>query len=151
VKPPLQTTTNHKPPANGEAAHSQRLAPAPHGARILLVEDHDSTRQTLEQLLRRRKYTVVPAGSVQEALAQTKSQFFDLVISDLGLPDGDGTALMAKLRDKFGLRGIALTGFGMEEDIARCRSAGFVAHLTKPIRVEALEAALREAFQKPAP
>ena len=111
--------------------------------RILLVEDHEPTRRTLAQLLRRRNYSVSSAASLAEAREQAAGATFDLVVSDLGLPDGDGTELMAELRDRFGLRGIALTGYGMEEDISRCRAAGFVAHLTKPIRVESLELALR--------
>ncbi|HEX2852120.1 MAG TPA: PAS domain S-box protein [Opitutaceae bacterium] len=114
------------------------------GIRILLVEDHEPTRKTLEQLLRRRNYAVVSAASLQEARDRAAAGSFDLVISDLGLPDGDGATLMAELRDQRGLAGIALTGYGMEDDIARCRAAGFATHLTKPIRVEALEAALGE-------
>jgi PAS domain S-box-containing protein len=115
--------------------------------RILLVEDHEPTRRTLEQLLRRRKFHVTTAASIGEARTRADSAVFDLVVSDIGLPDGDGAVLMAELRDYHGLQGIALTGYGMEEDIARCRAAGFVAHLTKPIRVEALESALRHVSE----
>lgn len=115
------------------------------GARILLVEDHEGTRRALDVLLRKRKYQIVAAATLAEARKIAGKQNFDLVLSDLGLPDGDGTTLMAELRDLYGLKGVALTGYGMEEDIARCRAAGFVAHLTKPIRVEALEEALRSA------
>ena len=118
-------------------------------ARILLVEDHEATRVTLEQLLRRRNYQVVSAASLAAARQRAREETFDLVISDVGLPDGDGAALMAELRDEYKLRGIALTGFGMEEDIARCRAAGFVAHLTKPISLELLESALHEIFAIP--
>ena len=63
---------------------------------------------------------------------------------DLGLPDGTGTDLMRELRETHGLRGIALSGYGMEEDIARAREAGFVSHLTKPVDFQQLERALRE-------
>jgi signal transduction histidine kinase len=113
------------------------------GRRLLLVEDHESTRQALGKLLQKRGYEVVTAGSVAQALACAEAGRFDLVISDLGLPDGDGAMLMIALRDRFGLGGIALTGFGMDEDIERCRAAGFTAHLTKPVTVNALDAALR--------
>ena len=112
------------------------------GTRILLVEDHEETRRALVQLLRRRDYQVICAGSLREARALAAESEFDLVLSDLGLPDGDGSVLMAELRAQKGLRGIALTGYGMEDDLARCKAAGFVAHLTKPIRVEDLESAL---------
>lgn len=112
------------------------------GARILLVEDHEATRAALVQLLTRRHYVVVTAGSVAEARQLASREKFDLVLSDIGLPDGNGYALMTELRDTFGLRGIALTGYGTEQDVARAKNAGFVAHLTKPIRVESLEKAL---------
>ncbi len=55
------------------------------------------------------------------------------MISDLGLPDGTGTELMEQLRSAYGLRGVALSGYGLEEDLARSRQAGFVAHLVKPV------------------
>jgi len=64
------------------------------------------------------------------------------VISDIGLPDGNAYELMSKLRAERGLPGIALTGYGMESDIARSYAAGFVIHLTKPLRVQLLDEAL---------
>jgi signal transduction histidine kinase len=120
------------------------VVPKP-GIRILLVEDHEPTRAVLVQLLTRRHYKVATAGSVAEARRLADQDTFDLVLSDIGLPDGSGYALMAELRDRFGLRGIALTGYGMEEDVARAKVAGFVAHLTKPVRMESLEKALYAA------
>ncbi len=115
------------------------------GVRILLIEDHEPTRAVLVQLLTRRNYKVSTAGTVAEARALVGHDTFDLVLSDIGLPDGSGYTLMAELRDRFGLRGIALTGYGMEEDVARAKIAGFVAHLTKPVRMESLEKALYAA------
>jgi CheY-like chemotaxis protein len=114
------------------------------GWRILLVEDHEPTRTALGSLLTRRKYHVLSAPSVAAARTLVENNKFDLVISDLGLPDGDGFAFMAELRDKYGLRGIALSGYGTEQDVARGKNAGFVAHLTKPVRVESLEKTLAE-------
>ena len=115
------------------------------GKRILLVEDHEATRVALAQLLSRRNYQVLAANSVAQARGLAQLERFDLVISDIGLPDGDGYALMSELRDKFGLRGIALTGYGMEQDVTRGKNAGFIAHLIKPIRVDTLERALSAA------
>jgi len=112
--------------------------------RILLVEDHASTLQVLSTLLRRDGYEVLPATNVAEALAQVAAQPCELVISDLGLPDGSGIQLMRQLRTNYGLRGIALTGYGMEEDIARAREAGFAAHLVKPIQVAELRRILAD-------
>lgn len=108
--------------------------------RILLIEDHESTRLVLKELLRRRRFDVITAGSIAEARACAQTIEFDLVISDLGLPDGDGCTLWAELVAKNPrLTGIALSGFGMEEDIARSRAAGFAHHLTKPINTRALD------------
>jgi CheY-like chemotaxis protein len=112
--------------------------------RILLVEDHEPTRLALTNLLTRRQHDVLTATSVGEAEALAGREKFDLVVSDIGLPDGTGYELMAKLREDFGLKGIALTGYGMEQDVARGQSAGFITHLVKPIRIEVLEKILSE-------
>jgi len=109
---------------------------------VLLVDDHEPTRNALAQLLRRRRYEVICAASVNEARRLAAKNEFHLLISDIGLPDGNGNDLMVELRARQDLRGIALTGYGMEQDIARTRIAGFGAHLTKPIRIESLEEAL---------
>ena len=116
------------------------------GGRILLVEDHEPTRTALARLLTRRDYKVMTATSVAEARALAHRENFDLVVSDIGLPDGNGYTLMSELRDDFGLKGIALTGYGMEQDVLRGQNAGFVAHLTKPVRMESLEKALSEVI-----
>jgi PAS domain S-box-containing protein len=114
------------------------------GKRILLVEDHEDTRTILESLLRRSKHEVKAAASAQEALKLATENRFDLVISDIGLPDESGITLMEQLRDQFGLKGIGLSGYGMADDIAKGRNAGFVRHLTKPIRFDRLSEAIAE-------
>ncbi|MFT3870682.1 MAG: response regulator [Nibricoccus sp.] len=120
--------------------HSSAGAPM---RRILLVEDHKPTRNTLALLLQRRHYDVVTADCFAAARAVAEREVFDLLISDIGLPDGNGCDLMSELRDRCGLRGIAITGYGMEEDVRKGRLAGFCAHLTKPVSVEALDQALQ--------
>jgi len=110
----------------------------------LLVEDHEDTRTTLERLLRKNKHEVKAAATAREALKLAAENNFDLVISDIGLPDQSGLELMEQLRDQFGLKGIGLSGYGMETDIAKGRSAGFVRHLTKPIRFDRLSEAIAE-------
>jgi PAS domain S-box-containing protein len=110
--------------------------------RVLLIEDHAPTRLTLQQLLLRRNYEVVAAGTVGEARDLVSREHVDFVISDIGLPDGNAYDLMAELRARLGLTGIALTGYGMESDIARSHAAGFVIHLTKPLRIQSLDEAL---------
>lgn len=109
---------------------------------ILLVEDHAPTRLALESLLKRRHYHVHSAGTAGEARALADKENIDIVISDIGLPDGSGFELMAQLKERYGLKGIALTGYGMEDDLIRSREAGFVTHLTKPVRMQLLDQAL---------
>jgi PAS domain S-box-containing protein len=110
--------------------------------RILLVEDHEATRNALANLLGRRNYKVFIASSLKEAREFAGNQKIDFVISDIGLPDGDGNELMRDLNRIYGLHGIALTGYGLEQDVKRSLAAGFVSHLTKPVSVQSLEKAL---------
>jgi len=111
--------------------------------RILLVEDHEDTNRSLTNLLRRRGYQVQSALTFQSALELSGKEKFDVLISDLGLPDGSGIDLIKKLASKPPL-GIALTGFGMEQDIRRSREAGFQHHLVKPIDLNKLDSLIQE-------
>src|SRR5262249_29348006 len=106
------------------------------------------TLRAARALLAELACEVVAATSVREALAAARAQRFDLVLSDLGLPDGSGIELMTHLRERYGLSGIAVTGYGMEEDIRRSRSAGFVDHLVKPITLARLESAIDRFFDE---
>jgi signal transduction histidine kinase/ActR/RegA family two-component response regulator len=121
---------------------------------ILLVEDHPDTAEAMADLLRATGRRVTVAGSVAEGRAMAEASVasgngsrIDLVLSDIGLPDGSGHDLMAELSRRFGLRGIALTGYGMEEDVERSREVGFARHLTKPVSLEQLESAIRQVAQ----
>ena len=111
--------------------------------RILLVEDHEDTNRSLTSLLRRRGYHVKSALTFQSALEVSAKEEFDVLISDLGLPDGSGIDLIQKLASKPPL-GIALTGFGMEQDIRKSREAGFHHHLVKPIDLNKLDSLIQE-------
>lgn len=113
---------------------------------ILLVEDHDDTRESIALLLA-QKHSIREASNVAHALNAAGKEKFDLVISDVGLPDGSGLELMCQLRDKYGLKGICLSGFGMEQDVSRSVEAGFFRHLTKPIDPDKLEAAIESAHE----
>jgi len=104
--------------------------------RLLVVEDHRDTAAALVRLLVRRGYEVRSAETVASALEMARDFDFDVLITDIGLPDGTGHELFEKLKAKANgrtLRGLALSGFGMDEDIARSRAAGFTEHLTKPV------------------
>jgi HAMP domain-containing protein/signal transduction histidine kinase/ActR/RegA family two-component response regulator len=111
--------------------------------RILLVEDHEDTNRSLTSLLRRRGHYVQSALTCQSALEVSAKEQFDVLISDLGLPDGSGIDLIQKLASKPTL-GIALTGFGMEQDIRKSREVGFQHHLVKPIDLNKLESLIQQ-------
>ncbi len=116
---------------------------SPGRLRILFVEDHDSTRDVLARILRRSGHEVHVASSGAEALeAAATVAALDVVISDIGLPDQSGFDLMRAIRAKHGLPGIALSGYGMEEDVKNARAAGFHAHLVKPVNFDQLRALL---------
>jgi CheY-like chemotaxis protein len=116
-------------PAAAEPARKSR------GLKILLVEDHPDTVHIMSKLLRSRGHRVRTASTVKDALQAASNETFDLVISDIGLPDGTGVQLMSTLRKgKHPPRqGIAISGFGSEEDIRKSADAGFNHHLVKPI------------------
>ena len=128
--------------AGSHANQRGRKTPA---HRILLVEDHDQTRTTLARLLVQRGHEVSTAENIEEAVVRAQTFPFDLVLSDLGLPDGTGHDLITRLRQaRPTFRGIALSGYGMESDVRRSLEAGFSAHLTKPVDMQALEKLLSE-------
>jgi signal transduction histidine kinase len=110
--------------------------------RILLVDDHQDTCMALERLLVRRGHLVAATHNMRSAMEAAGLNQFDLLISDIALPDGSGIELMACLRAISGLRGIAISGFGMNGDIEKSLQAGFAEHLVKPVKLEKLEAAI---------
>jgi PAS domain S-box-containing protein len=115
--------------------------------RLLLVEDHDDTREVLARLLSRRGYDVEAARDAQEARSLSSAKTFDLLISDIALPDATGCELLAELSAKHGLRGIAMSGFGSDADLAQSKEAGFLEHLVKPIDAKALDGAIQRLVQ----
>jgi CheY-like chemotaxis protein len=130
---------------NAESARAR----SPH---ILLVEDHRDTGRLLARLLRNTGFVVDHAEDIQQALKLLEDTRFDLMVSDLGLPDGTGLDLMKKVREKWPeLPGICLSGFGMESDIQSSRAAGFSEHLTKPVDLQQLRAAVARVTGAPVP
>ncbi|HXA09683.1 MAG TPA: response regulator, partial [Chthoniobacterales bacterium] len=116
------------------------------GWRILLVEDHADTAAALRNLLARRGHRVSVAHDLRSAREAARGDPFDLLISDVGLPDGTGAELMSQLRTN-GMRGIAISGFGMSGDVEKSLAAGFTEHLVKPVNFETLEAAMLRAMR----
>jgi DNA-binding response OmpR family regulator len=117
-----------------------------HG-RILLVEDYASLARLLSLALSAEGYEVHVAGAKAEAQCLAREHAFDLVISDLHLPDGSGCDLMRELKAA-GLRGIALSGSGDPEDVQRSQTAGFSEHLVKPLEPDELYAAVQRVLQQ---
>ena len=110
--------------------------------RILIVEDHGDTRRTLSRLLTHFGHEISVADCTKSAMAIVQSKMFDVVLSDIGLPDGSGYDVITHAKQKQSLKGVALTGFGMDEDIRRSREAGFDFHLTKPVDFHELRSVL---------
>jgi CheY-like chemotaxis protein len=108
--------------------------------RVLLVDDHHESLRSLARLLRHEGHTVITAHSVAGALALVSGQQpVDLLISDVGLPDGDGCKLLARLRQSYGgkeIPAIALSGHGDAHWIDECRRAGYRTFLLKPVKFD---------------
>ena len=115
--------------------------------RILLIDDHTDTADVLGRLFHRRGYPVRTAGSLASARQLCGHEQFDVLIVDIGLPDGDGRELLAELRAKSCVPGIVYSGYGMAEDVARTQEiTPGVEHVTKPVEFEKLLAAVRRAW-----
>jgi len=165
--PNLGATFTVRLPVSNSPTAAVEVAPAPKApspperptealhTHLLLVEDHPDTAHVMARMLRRAGFEVTVASNIAQALAETevarktvddngRMRPIRLVISDLGLPDGSGYDLMRKLRAEYRLRGIALSGFGMEEDVKQATDAGFARHITKPVDFELLLASIRE-------
>ena len=121
---------HHKPQSRGTR---------PRSLKVLLVEDHPDTAEQLTRLLERAGHQVSWANSIKEALDRGRINHFDILISDLGLPDGSGYDLMREFAQPHHIPGIALSGFGMKEDVENSIAAGFSRHFTKPVDWQELQ------------
>jgi hypothetical protein len=111
---------------------------------ILIVEDHDDTLRSMKLLLTRLGFEVLAAENMTEALRIARQQHFDILLSDIGLPDGSGLELLRRIRSIREVPALALSGFGMDDDIERSLDAGFSDHLTKPVSIDRLQAAIEQ-------
>src|SRR5438128_2301108 len=130
----------------GTVLHKTTGETAQQGLKILLVDDHQDTCAALEKLLVRRGHLVAATHNVRSAMETAVRNKFDLLISDIALPDGSGVDLMRQLRAISAIPGIAISGFGNNGDIERSLQAGFSEHLIKPIKLDDLEAAIERAI-----
>lgn len=139
----------------------EKITPAPEQAqapdgrkvpslRILVVEDHPDTAESLRLLLSMEGHDVRTAGSVAQALEAAESYEFDVLLSDIGLPDAPGTELIRQLKERIHrpFRAIAMTGFGMEDDLKQSKQAGFSEHLTKPVEYTTLRQTLMRVVEQ---
>jgi PAS domain S-box-containing protein len=108
-----------------------------HARRVLLVEDSPDNAAAIAEYLRVRGYEVAVTGSVADAVERAR-EGFDVVVSDVGLPDGTGHDVMRRIRSTSPVPGIALSGYGSEDDVQRSLDAGFARHLVKPIEPDRL-------------
>ncbi len=136
------TAAGPEPIVDGDAKAGAGCVAPRGGLTILLVEDHHDTGLALSYVLERAGYRVELAHTVTAALAAATATDIDVVVSDLGLPDGSGFDLVRALNARKPIRSIALTGYGQPNDVADTREAGFDRHLTKPVDVATLIAAI---------
>jgi PAS domain S-box-containing protein len=125
-------------PAALAAPSAPEIADPGRVLKVLLVEDNAETLRVITRLLQHRGLDVESASTVQAALQMASEQSFDLVVCDIGLPDGSGLEVMRHVRKRYGLRGIAFSGYGTDEDLRASHEAGFTHHLTKPVRIDEL-------------
>lgn len=110
------------------------------GPRLVVVEDQADSREALARLLAYSGYSVRSASCVSDALEVVRRHGCDLLIADLGLPDGSGLELPRRLRTDGTMPAIALTGYTSPEDAKRCADAGFLTFLPKPVDYATLAA-----------
>ena len=123
--------------------HEKPATEPPPGVRILFVDDDADTAFAMSRLLAGCGHQVLTAGSVDEAVRTWSGGSFDLLISDIGLPDGTGRDILRAISVEQPVKAIVISGHGLDEDVQESRSAGFAEHLVKPISVKALQATIR--------
>ncbi len=135
-----------RPSESRAEPNGERTVVIPASLEILLVEDHEPTRRALTKILERRGHRVEVAGTIAEGVGKLATRMPQLLISDLGLPDGNGYQLMEEaIKMQPALVGLALSGYGMEHDLQRSTNVGFIEHLVKPVAIPTLEAAIARA------
>jgi PAS domain S-box-containing protein len=139
-QPPSATT--------GESDRAPRPLPL-RPLRILLVEDNKDTLKHLALILRLRGHEVTTSERLSEARDAAMAGVYDLVLSDIELPDGTGLELMQP-HTAVATHGIAMSGYGSEDDVRQSLAAGYDEHLTKPVDIQRLEEAIRRVMARPA-
>jgi hypothetical protein len=128
-------------PGKGGNGEDRRL-------RVLIVEDHPDTARVISRMLSASGHTVKTAHSAASALELAATEPFEVIVSDIGLPDATGYELMKQLKARYAIQGIAMSGYGTDEDIRKSQEAGFSDHIVKPANITELERALRRAARR---
>ena len=138
---PVISSADKKTVTGGRALAQSKSSPG-----ILVVDDNEAAADALVRMLAIRGYSTEVAYTGAEAIEKARRIHPRIVILDIGLPDMDGYAVARVLKRDKGAKPylIALTGFGQDEDKERARKAGFDRHLTKPVGLKEVEAALRK-------
>jgi PAS domain S-box-containing protein len=131
-----------------EAEPSGEAAQAGRRLRLLVVDDHDGTARMLERILQSLGHSVRSAGSIAETMSLLERETFDMLISDIGLPDGSGYELVQRVHERVRLPAIAVSGYGMVEDMERSKATGFDEHIVKPLDIGQLDKAIRRLSQR---
>jgi PAS domain S-box-containing protein len=138
----FKVTLDALPEGAGEAGTDAVPKHVAKPLRILLVEDHRDTRHAISRLLTHFGHETFVANNIQSAFEMIASQTFDVVLCDIGLPDGSGYQVLLQAKRKGPIKAVAMTGFGTDEDIRRSKEAGFDFHLVKPIDFDQLQGVL---------
>ena len=120
----------------------------PRPLRIFVVENHVDTLKWVVRYLEAAGHSVASAETVSEALERLPQAPYDVLISDIGLPDGDGWELLRSVRLTRPIYAVAMSGFGLNSDRDKSKAAGFRHHLLKPFNPDELDAALDEAARE---
>ena len=140
----MAMSTDPDPSPAAAAGAAPRIGAA-RPLRIFIVENHEDTRFLLGLLLEQLGHTVFSATTLADALDEMPDAECDVLISDIGLPDGNGWDLMTRLGDARPPYAIAMSGFGMSSDRQRSLNVGYRHHLLKPVEPNQLERLLDEA------
>jgi CheY-like chemotaxis protein len=116
--------------------------------KVLVIEDHEDTAIAMARMLEDMGHNIVSANSVASAVDILTHEKFDLIVSDIGLPDGNGVSLISAVRAFCDAPAVAFTGYGMREDVERCLNAGFNKHVTKPVTFETLRQIIAEVCEE---
>jgi two-component system CheB/CheR fusion protein len=130
---------------DGHGSGTDKTAESPGGLRFLIVEDHDDTRLTLSAFLTALGHDVTCARSMTEACGRWSDSAYDVLLSDIGLPDGDGWDLLCRLNPPGSVFAVAMSGYGREDDKEKSLAVGYKMHVVKPFLPDQLDEIIETA------